>query len=81
MVEEQKLVNIKCPMCETTLVTVEMGKKVTGPFQHKCAKCKRFWRIDYTEKIVNHVRGKVNKTPIKKWTLDLMTGDSKPQIL
>lgn len=80
MVKEERLINIKCPMCGTILVTVDMGKAVAGQFQHKCALCKRFWRIDYKEKTVTHVKGKANKTPIKKWMLDLKTGDSKPQI-
>jgi len=80
MAENQSLVNVKCPMCETTLVTVEMGEEVKGPFQHKCGKCKRYWRVDYTKKVVTHVRGKVEKTPIKKWLLDLKTGESKPHI-
>ncbi len=80
MVEDQNLVNVKCPMCETTLVTVERDEEVRGPFQHKCAKCKRFWRVDYTRKVVTHVKGKPDKTPITKWVLDLKSGDSKPHI-
>lgn len=80
MVEDQSLVNVKCPMCGTTLVTVEIGEEVKGPFQHKCGKCKRYWRIDYTKKVVTHVQGKVEITPIKKWLLDLKTGESKPHI-
>lgn len=80
MVEVQSLVNVKCPMCGTTLVTVEIGEEVKGQFQHKCGKCKRYWRIDYTMKVVTHVQGKVEITPIKKWLLDLKTGESKPHI-
>jgi len=80
MVEEQGFVNVKCPMCGTTLVTLETGEEVKGPFQHKCAKCKRYWRIDYTQKIVTCVRGKAEHTPIKKWLLDLRTGESRPHI-
>jgi len=30
MVKNQSLVNVKCPMCETTLVAVEMGEEVHG---------------------------------------------------
>ena len=41
MIKEKSLVNIKCPMCETTLVMVEVGHAVMGLFRHKCAKCKQ----------------------------------------
>ncbi|GEM_PF-2438031 len=78
MVREQSLVNVKCPMCENTLVTVETGEEVKGPFQHKCGKCKRYWRIDYTRKTVKHVRGKTDATPITEWMLELRTGHSTP---
>lgn len=76
MVKDNSLINVKCPMCETTLVSVEKCEEVKGPFQHKCGKCKRFWRVDYTTRIVKHVKGKNDSTPIKIWLLNLETGDS-----
>ena len=48
MLKHKDFVNVKCPMCGTTLVTVEDRREVKGPFLHKCGTCKRYWRVDYT---------------------------------
>jgi len=80
MLKHKDFVNVKCPMCGTTLVTVEDRREVKGPFLHKCGTCKRYWRVDYTQSIITLVSGKIEKTPIKKWKLALETGESAPYI-
>lgn len=74
MIKESELVNIKCPVCGTPIVTVFKKKNVQGEMLHKCCKCKRYWDVDYTNKSVIWDKGKENSTPIKQFKLDLSTG-------
>ncbi len=71
-------VNIKCPTCGTTMVTAYMGEDIKGILQHKCVKCRRYWNVDYTAKIVIWAKGKEESTSIKEFQLNLATGDSSP---
>lgn len=71
-------VNINCPTCGTPLTTIFLGKDVKGIFQHKCGKCKRYWKVDYTNQTVAWVKGKEESTSIKEFQLNLATGNSLP---
>lgn len=72
--EDKNSVNVKCPVCSNTLVTKHKDEEVTGRLLHKCSKCKRYWNVNYTTKIIAWKDGKVDNTPIKKFKLDMATG-------
>ncbi len=73
-----KEINIKCPTCETILTTVNIGEDVKGTFIHKCIRCKRYWKMNYTKDDVFWIRGKDNTTFIKRYKLDKKSGNSTP---
>lgn len=66
-----ELVNINCPVCGTPIVTAYKEKNVEGILMHKCAKCKRYWNVDYTNKTIDWAKGKESSTPIKNWELKI----------
>lgn len=67
-------VNIKCPTCGTTMVTAYGSGDIKGILRHKCGRCRRYWNVDYTAKIVVWAKGKEESTPIKEFRLNLPTG-------
>lgn len=71
-------VNIKCPKCGIPIVAIFKEHKVQGVLQHKCSKCKRFWNVDYTSRVVLWAHGKEAATLIRRYQLDLATGISLP---
>ncbi len=81
MQDKSTIINVKCPMCATTLVNTERNSKQKGVFFHKCSGgCKRLWRVDYATQRVTHMQGKEKQTPIKDWILDMETGTCIPAL-
>lgn len=77
MVKERE-VKIYCPACGTPLVLIFPYGDINCIFQHKCAKCKRYWRVDYKDRDILWLKGKEESTTIKRYRLNLDTGKSLP---
>ncbi|SCY26570.1 hypothetical protein [Alkaliphilus peptidifermentans] len=81
MKKKIELININCPSCGTPIVTTYRGRDVKGELLHKCSKCKRYWKVDYTNQKVIWVKGKEDNTQDKEFKLDMSTGKCHPLYL